>query len=236
MKFFSVGYPSQNIARPAHILVHDSQMVINSSLRKRRGKECLELITTPDDRPDKVQRTSHTVDSFTSPTSSTPEIAISGYTEQYELWKGSHGCLESTRFTPEEYWITYKAIYRAACYNVQSAKEMIMCSKLFPLLSTYSDDDGQLPWDSRHFKYYLLHDTLLVMRSYIWKHYGWNWTRLSVLIDAFEENKHQLRNDYKTGGWQIFEESITQTEKELEYYEHIENDDLDFIPRRLSFH
>lgn len=211
-------------------------MVIESSLRKRRGKECLEVITTPNDRHDKVQRTCYTVDRrFTSP-SSTPEIAVLGYTEQYELWKDSHACLVSRTFTPKEYWAAYKAIYRATCYDLQSARDVIMNSKLLPLLSTFiSDDDGQLPWDSRPFKNYLLHDTLLIMRSYIWKHFGWGWTRLSVLIDAFEEDKHQLQNDYKTGGWQIYEESITQTKNELEYYEHIENDDLDIIPRRLSF-
>ena len=103
-----------------------------------------------------------------------------------------HAALAKAGFTPEDYWHAYKDIHKGALYRDEDSRRRVETSKLAPVVvqffGTSTGTAAPFEWRKTSCQHALIRDLIPACETYIHESAGWRWTRLSKLIEHFDDH------------------------------------------------
>jgi hypothetical protein len=128
-----------------------------------------------------------------------------------------HAALAKVGFTPEDYWHAYKDIHKGALYRDEDSRRRVETSKLAPVVveffGTSTGTAAPFEWRKTSCQHALIRDLIPACETYIHESAGWRWTRLSKLIEHFDDHA-ALEAEAGGFGHIVVSDARTQAEDE----------------------
>jgi hypothetical protein len=147
----------------------------------------------------------------------------------------------SVDLSAEDYWRAYAGINRGILYGDEPSRRAVEASKLgrcvvrhfdLPRASGPDGGGGEIDWTSAATRKAMLKDVLPGMKTYVQMTHGHKWTRLSRLIDRFDD-REALAREVGGFGRHVVSDAKTQASDEAGAAFFSERGDAsEYVPRR----
>ena len=147
----------------------------------------------------------------------------------------------SVDLSAEDYWRAYAGINRGILYGDEPSRRAVEASKLgrcvvrhfdLPRASGPDGGGGEIDWTSAATRKAMLKDVLPGMKTYVQMMHGHKWTRLSRLIDRFDD-REALAREVGGFGRHVVSDAKTQASDEAGAAFFSERGDAsEYVPRR----
>ena len=128
-----------------------------------------------------------------------------------------HAALAKVGFTPEDYWNAYKDIHKGALYRDETSRRNVESSKLAPVIVEFfgrsTGAEAPFQWQKTACQHALIRELIPACETYIHESAGWRWTRLSRLIEHFDDHD-ALEAEAGGFGHVVVSDAKTQAEDE----------------------
>lgn len=121
-----------------------------------------------------------------------------------------HGVLKDIELSPEEFWMAFKRLVCGTMYNDLTARAAYQESAV-GVASNRLFNHGW-DWDTYDLRISARDDILPGLEAYVWREHGWRWTRLTNLIESFD-NMSELEKE-KGFGQHVLGDAKTQEKNE----------------------
>lgn len=147
--------------------------------------------------------------------------------EEVPRWEHAFEVFTGCDFSPKHYWTVYKRVHLAAHYNHALSRERLNNDKMvkgivhklsliFPQKATRELLPSEPhPWLEKKPREFMCTVVLDVMRAYVYCQFGLEYTRLSKLIEEFDDEEKMRGTTRTSFDWHVLEDAESQTREEL---------------------
>lgn len=144
--------------------------------------------------------------------------------EEVPRWEHAFEVFTDCDFSPKHYWTVYKRVHLAAYYNHALSRERLNNDKMvkgivhklsliFPEKATKELLPSEpYPWLEKKPRQFICGVMLDVMRVYVYCQFGLEYTRLSKLIEEFDDEEKMRSTGFD---WHVLMDAKSQTKEEL---------------------